>query len=247
MQEDSNQYLIIGLLITFILIFLIGIIIYTKPDLFPGRKKTQEIVPERFFHISAEQAGRKIYDVKYQLKEEDEIVSEGILEQGKITEYRPVKNNTEYYLTLDSDDYYYSRKNCTIKQSDCTIQAQRIAKIASRETLFKDKFVALISVENGTIRGFAFCIKENTDRIIGITTKYKWLPTPNRLRETACYTYDTPDLIPGYYYLDFDLQIDHNYEYRKGDKITLYLTDLYNESGSQDIKNNDVVKEVVIA
>lgn len=249
MEDDSQgmAYLIIGFLILIaVIVAIIFLINHTRNKVF---NETPELQNYSYtFEIRAFDNGERVYGLAYNLSADGKVLQEGILEEGYKTEFKQVRNDTNYTLQIKSEKFYYDPTICTAHQEICSAQVREIAVPDIKVIQYPDIYGLLIYIKKGIYFDPGLCLQENSNRIYGLKAQgYEPAEMPTRFKDDYDSCYKLNDLNEGFTDIILDYNIDTSKDFRFGDRLKIVLFDLYNKTYILDIKSNDVfeVKELI--
>lgn len=267
-DNDPDNKVLIGILSIFLILLIIGLIIAIRPDVLDKIGKKNKPIEEKetysmrlsaYDNINDEVIGSATYIFSRIDKDNNkEIISEGTLKKGFITEVNLQDEiGTNYTLKIDSDMYYDTEHQCILdkREAECSANIEKIGNITIESVYHKNNFLNMIIIEKGIWKQPFFCMNENSNRILDINNirfmdtdkeiRLERFDVPENLMKTyyICYKINIEQMNMTNYYLGYEIKIDDGYDYGEDDKITMLFGDEHYSSFKniyQDEKNNDV-------
>lgn len=196
-MDDDNKTQI-AIIIIGIIIVIIIIIIGSFLVRFIGNndKEETQILDQEIYLDIIPRTNYLIEEINYKVKENNIIISEGIIKRSIIERINNLKNNTNYTIELENPDYYFANKDCNTIHKECIIDLQKIGDIQIHIIKIKDNFYRIIIyIEEGIINQPEICLGESSEKVIDIDLKNDKdiellqipIPTEHKIFYDKCY------------------------------------------------------------
>ncbi len=241
-ERDLSNLIIGGLLIIgIIFIIIIGITVTKKIR----EKEPEPELPEQqhHFEIKVFEGTERIYGLDYELRLGNKVVQSGLLEKNYKMIYDDVLNNTNYTLTLLTDEYYFEPAVCNIEEKDCKMYINYKAQPEVTYIDYGRFYRIIIYIKKGIFKDPAFCIQENSNKVVGLVPKlddeyFLYVELPIRLKNKydSCFKFGIKEELEKLFLEtlmdDYDDLADynekHDTEYIVWDDIPVTQEDLIN-------------------